>query len=75
MIVNKLLTYFTCAYLKKIKVFKCEIFSILFSYEDKEIGRFQICISVPLKVLNINTSSCIYDRVLNIRRFKNMKGL
>ena len=40
MFVNKLFTYFTCAYLKKYNVFKCEIFSILFSCEDEDIARF-----------------------------------
>ena len=40
MFLNKLSTYPTCAYLKKEKVFQCEIFNILLSYEDENIGRF-----------------------------------
>ena len=49
MFVNKLSTYLTSAYLKKQKVFYCEIFNILFSYEDEVLTDFQICIRVPLK--------------------------
>ena len=40
MFVNKLFTYLTCSYFKKKKVFENEIFSIIFSYEDEDIGRF-----------------------------------
>ena len=52
MFVNKLFTYLRCAYLKKWKVFQCEIFNILFSYEDEVLADFQICISEPLMLLN-----------------------
>ena len=37
---NKLFTCLTYADLKKLKVFYREILNILFSYEDKDIGRF-----------------------------------
>ena len=40
MFVNKLFTYLKCAYLKKQKVFKCEIFNIFFSDEDGYVGSF-----------------------------------
>ena len=40
MFVNKLFTYLTCEYLRTWKVFKCEIFGILFSCEDEDISRF-----------------------------------
>ena len=40
MFLNKLFTYLTCAYLQKEKVFLCEIFNMLFLYEDKDIDRF-----------------------------------
>ena len=40
MFVNKPFTYLTCAYLKRKKVFQREIFNILYSNEDKDIGRF-----------------------------------
>ena len=39
MIVNKLLTYLTCTYLENQKEFYCEIFNILFSYEDQNIDK------------------------------------
>ena len=38
MFVNKLFTYLTGAYILKTK--RCDIFNILFSYEDKDIDRF-----------------------------------
>ena len=38
MFVYKLFTYLKCAYLKK--VFSCEVFKMLFSYEDEYTGRF-----------------------------------
>ena len=47
MFINKLFTYFTCAYLKKYNVFYCEIFDMLFLYEGEDIVRF-FCIIVPL---------------------------
>ena len=40
MFVNKIFTYLTCEYFKKKKAFQCEIFDILFSYEDEDIGGF-----------------------------------
>ena len=45
MFANKLYTYLTCVYLKKQKLFLCEIFDISFSYEDEDIGRFSITLS------------------------------
>ena len=38
MFVNKLFTYLMSVCLKK--VFKCEIFNLLFSHEDEDIGTF-----------------------------------
>ena len=40
MFVHKIFTYLTCTYLKKEKKFYCEIYNILFSYEDEDIGTF-----------------------------------
>ena len=40
MFVNKLLAYLTSAYPQMEKLFWCEIFNILFSYEDCDIGIF-----------------------------------
>ena len=39
-IVSECFTYLTCTYLKTEKVFSYEIFGILFSCKDKDIGRF-----------------------------------
>ena len=40
MFVNKLFPYLKFVYLEKKKVFICEIFNILVSNEDEDIGRF-----------------------------------
>ena len=50
MLVNKLFTYLLShvRISRKVKVFYCEIFDILFSYEEKMLADFQICISVSL---------------------------
>ena len=39
-ILNSSNIYLTCTYLRKYKVFYCEIFNILFSYDNEDIGRF-----------------------------------
>ena len=66
MFANKLYTYLTCAYLKKQKLFLCEIFDISFSYEDENIGRF----SVTLRDYRIKMAKSYYLPIENfLRRF------
>ena len=67
MFVDKIFTYLTCAYLKKQKVFYCEIFTILFSYEDQDIGNFQICNSVPLS--RFNDTNIAYELYQAAKKF------
>ena len=61
MFANKLFTYLTCAYLKKKKVFKYEIFSMLSSYEDEDFGRsalvylsYNTCFTIQLLLFSVN---------------------
>ena len=51
--VNKLSTCHTCAFLKKYKVFLCEIFNILFSHEDEDISWFWNLHSCTFKMTSI----------------------
>ena len=48
MFVDKLFTYLICGYLKKQKMFLCEIFNYYFHMKTKVLPDFQICVSVPL---------------------------
>ena len=50
MFVNKLFTYLTCVYLKS------EIFNILFSYEDEDIGRFLFSQKLSILCFPLNVS-------------------
>ena len=56
MFVNKLFTYLTCAYLKKLKMFYSDISKNYFQIKTKILEDFQICISVPLKKLHLSLS-------------------
>ena len=51
MFVNKHFTYITCTYFKKWNVLWCEIFSKYFHLQAKILTHFQVCISVPLKLI------------------------
>ena len=59
MFVNKVFAYLTCTYLKKYKVFSCEIFNILFSYDHENISRFSNLHCCTFKDFYFCTKLCI----------------
>ena len=72
MFVNKYFTYLTCAHLKKIKrCYNVNSSAYFCSYKDEDIGRFPICISVPLSVLEFFRlfSNNFKERKIQIERF------
>ena len=54
---------------QEVKDVLCEIFNMLFSYEDKYIADFQICVSVPLKMYCPNTLRVYTETMLPFECF------
>ena len=65
MFINKLFTYLTCVYQKNKRRFNVKS-SIHFHIKTEIFADFQICISVPVKVISVKCFIYTYNKVYTL---------